>query len=140
MLQKEVAERVAAQPATKAYGPLAVASAAFADVRVVAVVSPNSFFPPPRVRSAILRLDFVDPPRISIADERFFFRVVTGSLRERRKTLFNALSSALSDFPRDRIRLALQDASIDEGRRGETLTATEFARIAAALTEEEHGG
>ncbi len=132
MLQQEVALRLIAQPGSKDYGPLAIAAQLFADTRVVATVSPNSFFPPPRVRSTLVRLDFLSVPRLTFADEAWYFQVVNAALRERRKTLANALASRLK-LKREQISRGLTTAGLDGTRRGETLSPAEFGALATAL-------
>lgn len=133
MLQKEVTDRLTAAPGTKAYGPLAIAAAVFADTKLIATVSPTSFFPPPKVRSGIVRLRFLTEPRVAIADEERFFAVIKAALGERRKTLFNALSSSSLGVDRDTLRVALLTTGLDGQRRGETLTPGEFAALANEL-------
>lgn len=132
MLQREVAERLLAKPGSKSYGPLAIAAYLLTDTELIAIVSPNSFLPPPKVKSAIIRLRFLTEARESIDDERWFFTVVKAALRERRKTLFNALISSL-EVDRSIIAHVLSDCEIDGRRRGGTLTPAEFVRLANAL-------
>lgn len=136
MLQKEVADRLVARPNTRDYGPLAIAAYLFAAVETIAIVSPNSFFPPPKVRSAIVRLKFLNQPRVPVDNEENLFAVVNGALQNRRKTVLNSLSASIA-IDADRIRNALEDVNIDGGRRGETLTPEEFVDLSRAL--EKHG-
>jgi 16S rRNA (adenine1518-N6/adenine1519-N6)-dimethyltransferase len=131
MFQKEVGDRLAAGPGTKDYGILSVLCGVWFDIRRIAVVPPGAFSPPPKVTSAVLRFDLLPAPRIEVADEEHFRRVVKGAFARRRKTLANSLAAVGFDVPA--ATAALQAAGIDPGRRGETLHLHEFARLAAAL-------
>jgi 16S rRNA (adenine1518-N6/adenine1519-N6)-dimethyltransferase len=132
MLQREVAERVAAPPGSKTYGSLSVLTQLYGDVRVALRVPPGAFRPPPRVESAVLHVRVLPAPRVPLADERRFHVVVRAAFAQRRKTLANALAGGLG-IPAERIRAASEAADIDPGRRAETLTILEFARLAARL-------
>lgn len=137
MVQKEVAERLAAAPGTEAYGSLTVLVQWHATVETVARVSRRVFLPPPKVDSAIVRLRPRDSPPAPVSDEARLFDVVHAAFQKRRKTLLNALST----FPalgltRDRAAAALARAGIDPTRRGETLSLAEFAALADATKEE----
>lgn len=129
MVQREVAQRMAAPPGGKDYGALSVAVQYRAAVRTVLRVGPNSFFPPPAVESCVLCLERLQEPAVCVTDEAAFFRVVRGAFATRRKTLANALSGALGLAKADVLQL-LQTAAVDGGRRGETLSLAEFAQIA----------
>ncbi|MBM3273521.1 MAG: 16S rRNA (adenine(1518)-N(6)/adenine(1519)-N(6))-dimethyltransferase RsmA [Candidatus Sericytochromatia bacterium] len=131
MVQDEVAERMIAQPGTKAYGSLSVIVQYAARVERVFKVPRHVFVPRPQVESAVLRLFPRHEPPMRVADPRVFFRVVRGSFGQRRKTLLNALSAAA--FVKADVAAACQAADIDPQRRGETLTLDEFARLAAHL-------
>jgi 16S rRNA (adenine1518-N6/adenine1519-N6)-dimethyltransferase len=133
MLQREVAERVAAAPGGKTYGSLSVLTQLYCDVRIALRVPPGAFRPPPKVESAVLRLDVLRSPRVPLADERRFHTVVRAAFAQRRKTLANALAAGLGR-PADAIRLAAEAAGIDPARRAETLTIAEFAALAARLS------
>lgn len=132
MLQREVADRVAAAPGSKVYGSLSVLTQLYCDVRVALRVSPEAFRPPPQVDSAVLVLRPLPGPRVPIADERRFHVVVRAAFAQRRKTLANALSGGLS-LPADRARAAAEAAHIDPTRRAETLTLEEFVRLTESL-------
>ena len=132
MLQKEVAERVAASPSTRAYGALSVLSQVACEVRVAFAVPPGAFRPPPRVDSAVLHLRIRGEPPVPVADPRRFRAVVRAAFAQRRKNLVNALAPGLG-LSADRVRGALVDAGLDPGRRSETLSLAEFARLAALL-------
>ncbi|MBF0341170.1 MAG: 16S rRNA (adenine(1518)-N(6)/adenine(1519)-N(6))-dimethyltransferase RsmA [Magnetococcales bacterium] len=125
MLQTEVAERITASPGTKAYGALSVPCGLWLEMETVLHVPPDAFRPPPKVNSTVVRLTPRSHPRTEIADPEFFSRVVRAAFGQRRKVLANALR-VLTDQPRP----WLEQAGIDPGRRGETLSIEEFARLA----------
>ena len=133
MLQREVAERVAAAPGSRVYGSLSVLTQLYADVVVALRVPPEAFRPPPKVESAVIRLQVLPAPRVAIADERRFHVVVRAAFAQRRKTLANALAAGLGR-PADVLRSAMESAGIDPGRRAETLTISEFAELSRRLS------
>lgn len=126
MIQREVALRLAASAGEKAYGALSVFVGSVFNVEPVLRVKPGSFFPAPRVESAVVRLTPLAADRAPVEDERFV-SVVRAAFGMRRKTLRNALKRIEGSAE------ALEAASIDGGRRGETLSSEEFAAVAAAL-------
>lgn len=129
MVQKEVADRLAAPPGGKDYGALTVSVQYRAHVSKLLTVGPGAFVPPPNVDSTVVRLLFHTQPPVPVTDERIFFRVIKAAFGVRRKTLLNALSSQLP-LDKARCRALLEQAGIDEQRRGETLSLAEFAAIA----------
>jgi 16S rRNA (adenine1518-N6/adenine1519-N6)-dimethyltransferase len=136
MLQKEVAERVAAAPGGKTYGALSVLTQASASVDLAFSVLPGAFSPPPQVESAVIRLRPHREPPVAIADPSRFGAVVRAAFSQRRKSLGNALAAGLA-VPADRARRLTQAAGIDPGRRAESLSLAEFARLAAISDESE---
>jgi 16S rRNA (adenine1518-N6/adenine1519-N6)-dimethyltransferase len=133
MLQREVAERVAAPPGSRTYGSLSVLTQLYCDVRVALMVPPGAFGPPPKVDSAVIHLVVRPAPRVALADERRFHVVVRAAFAQRRKTLANALAAGLGR-PAEAIRAAAEAAGIDSSRRAETLTILEFAGLTARLS------
>jgi 16S rRNA (adenine1518-N6/adenine1519-N6)-dimethyltransferase len=128
MLQREVADRIAAKPGTADYGVLSVLVQWRADVTRLLTLPPGAFRPPPKVRSAVIRLAF-RPPRFPVVDERVFEQMVRSMFTQRRKTL----SNALGPFARDvgvAAPEALRQAGLDSRRRPETLEIVEIARLA----------
>jgi len=127
MVQREVRDRLVAQPATKEYGALTVFTRAAFEVDTLCRLRPGSFYPAPKVESAVVR--FL-PRQTPLAEETESFRtVVRAAFQMRRKTLRNALR-ALADG--DRAEGVLSEAGIDPGRRGETLSIEEFARLGSS--------
>ena len=127
LLQREVAERVAAPPGGRDYGLLSVLLGLWADARIGLSVPRGSFTPPPEVESAALVLDFLSAPRAQVGDEARFRALVKAAFAQRRKTLSNALKVLPG------AREALERAGIDSQRRGETLTVEEFAAVERGL-------
>ncbi len=132
MLQKEVAERIASGPEEKEYGILSVFCALHCDVDLAFTVKPGSFFPVPKVSSAILRLIPLPAPRFQVGDEAFFRRLVKSAFGNRRKTLWNCLKGQFA-ADENQLRSVLDACGIDPLRRGETLSLEEFARLSRAL-------
>ena len=131
MVQKEVAERMTAQPGGKDYGALTVALQYFTVPKIVREVLPRSFLPAPEVDSAVVACRVRAAPEPKVVSETMFFRVVKGAFGQRRKTIANALKGA--GFDKDKLAAALRECNIDPSRRGETLSAAEFASLSDAL-------
>jgi 16S rRNA (adenine1518-N6/adenine1519-N6)-dimethyltransferase len=131
MLQREVAERVAAAPGSKQYGVLSVLYAAFADVDIPERFAPGCFSPPPRVDSRLLRVRILPAPRTPIEDLAAFETLVRHAFAHRRKTLENCLAVNYHNLKQ---HLRLLD--ILGSRRAETLSIVEFARLSRALAGE----
>ncbi len=136
MFQREVAERIVAIPGGKQYGVLSVIIQLHCDASIRRVVSPSSFYPRPKVESAVVRFLFLGEPRVEIEDEAMFRRVVKASFGHRRKTLKNALKDGrLFDAKAGEIEAHLRKAGIDPRRRGETLTLAEFAALTEVISK-----
>ncbi|MFP3121321.1 16S rRNA (adenine(1518)-N(6)/adenine(1519)-N(6))-dimethyltransferase RsmA [Ectobacillus funiculus] len=135
MLQKEVADRIAAAPGTKDYGSLSIALQYYTEAETVMIVPRTVFVPQPNVDSAVIRLTKREKPAVTVQDEAFFFEVVRASFAQRRKTLMNNLVNNLQGIPKDKelLEQTLQEAGIDPKRRGETLSIEEFGRLSDAL-------
>ncbi|MEC1697645.1 16S rRNA (adenine(1518)-N(6)/adenine(1519)-N(6))-dimethyltransferase RsmA [Schinkia azotoformans] len=134
MLQKEVADRIAAAPGTKDYGSLSIAIQYYTEAKTVMIVPKTVFIPQPNVDSAVIRLTKRPEPAVKVTDEEFFFTVVRASFAQRRKTIFNNLSSHFAQtIEKKNIEKALHAAGIDPKRRGETLSIEEFGRLSDEL-------
>ena len=130
MIQKEVAERIAAKPSTKDYGALSVAVNYYAEPRMICTVPPSSFIPMPKVSSSVISLDIREKPPAQVENEKGYFKVVKAAFGQRRKTLLNSLSNSPAiPMAKDEILKVLKECGIDEKRRGETLTLQDFANI-----------
>ena len=134
MIQKEMADRIVAEPGTSDYGALGVMIRTYLDASTVAKVSAGSFVPPPKVESTVLRLVPLAnaAPRVPIANEKRYSKTVHAAFGQRRKTLRNALRAQFTD---EAVDAALAATGIDGGRRGETLSIPEFASLADQLAE-----
>lgn len=133
MVQREVAARICAQPASADYGSFSVFSQYYSYPRILFDVPPDCFFPRPKVTSTVINMHCRTKPE-EIGDEEFFFKVVRAAFSQRRKTLINALLPLLgSRLTKADIAAALTELSIDEKARGETLGIKEFAAVAKAL-------
>jgi 16S rRNA (adenine1518-N6/adenine1519-N6)-dimethyltransferase len=133
MLQREVAERLAAAPGSKVYGGLSVLTQLYCDVRLALRVPPGAFRPPPKVESAVVHLRVLPEPRVALTNERRFHAVVRAAFAQRRKMLANSLAAGLS-LPLGAARAAAARAGIDPRRRAETLTIHEFAELTKRLS------
>ncbi|MCC3869200.1 16S rRNA (adenine(1518)-N(6)/adenine(1519)-N(6))-dimethyltransferase RsmA [Terrisporobacter mayombei] len=129
MVQKEVADRMNAKPNTKDYGALSVAVQYYCDTEIVAKAPRHMFMPQPNVDSTVIGLHVREEMKYPVDNEDIFFKTVKASFGQRRKTLLNSLSG-LGFLSKDQIKQALQEANIDEKRRGETLSIEEFASLA----------
>lgn len=131
MIQKEVAERMAAKPSTKSYGSLTLAIQYYTTAEVVMHVPKQVFMPQPNVDSAVLRLTLRDKPPVYVANEDYFFSMVQACFSQRRKTLRNNLTNYFSGkYDKETVSTMLEDTGIDGMRRGESLTMEEFATLA----------
>ena len=128
MVQKEVADRMNAQPNSKDYGALSVAVQYYCDTEIVAKAPRHMFMPQPNVDSTVIGLHVREEKKYNVDNEDIFFKTVKASFGQRRKTLLNSLGG-LGFLSKDQIKLALQEANIDEKRRGETLSIEEFASL-----------
>lgn len=131
MVQREVADRLVAQPGTADYGALTLGVALRADVALLLTLPAGAFRPPPKVRSAVVRLQFRPPPG-DIRDPALVTEIVRSTFTQRRKTLANALGAIASSTGAG-ARDLLIAAGIDPGRRAETLSLQEFGRLADAV-------
>lgn len=137
MMQKEVADRISAEPNTKAYGSLSIAVQYYMTAKVAFVVPRTVFVPAPNVDSAILKMTRREQPLVEVKDEDFFFRVSKISFVHRRKTLWNNLTSHFgkSEEVKTKLEQALENANIKPSIRGEALSIPDFARLSDALSE-----
>ncbi len=136
MVQKEVADRMKAEPGSKDCGALSLAVQYYAEPYIAAFVPPNCFVPRPNVGSAVIRLDCLAKTPVAVKDEKLMFRLIRASFNQRRKTLQNGIanSSELS-FSKAQAAEAIKRAGFDASVRGEKLGLPEFAKLADILTE-----
>lgn len=133
MVQKEVAQRICAQPGSKDYSAFSLFCQYYAQPEILFDVPPSCFIPQPKVTSAVITLPCRKAPPCPIADEKLFFRTVRASFAQRRKTLVNGLSSGFGTLSKAQIIACLTAAGLPENVRGETLGIPEFARVAEEI-------
>jgi len=133
MLQREVVERIVAEPGSKTYGRLSVMIQTLCEAQGLFRIGPGAFTPAPKVESAFLRLRPYRPLPYPLDDPELHGRIVAAAFSQRRKTLRNALSGLVD-------RRLLEGAGIEPGRRAETLSVQDFARLANAVHRAHAGG
>ncbi|WP_020676122.1 16S rRNA (adenine(1518)-N(6)/adenine(1519)-N(6))-dimethyltransferase RsmA [Geopsychrobacter electrodiphilus] len=131
MFQKEVGDRLCAQPGCKDYGILSVLCQLWFDVEPVVEVSPESFSPPPKVDSLVLLFSPLGAPRVDPIEFGFFTKVVKAAFTQRRKQLRNSMMAG--NFTREEVDAGLSAAEILPSRRGESLDLSDFSRLTRAL-------
>lgn len=132
-IQKEVAVRLGASPGGRDYGLLPAVLGLWFDVRTLFDLPAHLFHPPPKVDSAVVRLWSRPAPLAEVKDDAHFLKVVKAAFAQRRKTLINSLKSDRTLGAGEVLVRALEAASIDPGRRAETLAPEEFAALHRAL-------
>ncbi len=142
MMQTEVADRLSASPNSKTYGALTVWSSLHAECQIKLTLSPQQFFPVPKVNSSLvaLRSRNGDESAIQVADISLFRQVVKGSFHTRRKMLRNSVKASSVQIDMKVLELALKKASINPNRRGETLSLHEFVSLTNAIHQLLHTG
>ena len=132
MVQKEVANRMAAKPGTKDYGALTLSVQYYADVFLAANVPVNCFMPRPAVDSAVVQLNILKTPRVN-ADKEMFFKIVKAAFGKRRKTLLNCLDSF--GYSKQELEEKLISIGINPKIRGEALSIFDFAKLAYVMED-----
>ncbi|HLQ83358.1 MAG TPA: 16S rRNA (adenine(1518)-N(6)/adenine(1519)-N(6))-dimethyltransferase RsmA [Pseudogracilibacillus sp.] len=136
MMQKEVAERMAAEPNTKAYGSLTIAVQYYTNAEIVMDVPKTVFLPQPNVMSSVLHLDLKEKKDIDVEDEELFFAIIRASFVHRRKTILNNLGVHYQDeLTKTELKNILTEAGIDPQRRGESLSIQDFAILANVFSK-----
>ena len=133
MVQKEVAERMAAQPGGKEYGALSVAIQYYTEPKIAFIVPPTSFIPAPAVDSAVIVCKRREKPPVEVCDEGLFFRVVKAAFSLRRKMLSNSLKNM--GIKSEQVAKWLELAGVDGKRRAETLSLEDFANLTNSFNE-----
>lgn len=130
MMQREVAERILAEPGSKAYGALTLAVQYYCTVEKVIDIPPSAFIPRPAVTSTVLKMRRRTEPAVAVQDEKAFFQMVKMGFGQRRKVFSNAMKTGgIAPEFGEKILAA---AGIDGRRRGETFSMEEYARLADA--------
>ena len=131
MIQKEVAERIDAEPNCKEYGALSVLVQYYCNTNIIRRVPPTCFIPRPKVESIVIKLDRLEEPRVKVKDVKLMFELVRAGFNMRRKTLWNAAKT----LKLDKIKLeeAFEKSGIDPKRRAETLSLEEFGALSDCI-------
>lgn len=132
MVQKEAADRLAAQIGSRESGALTVAAQYYAEIEKLFDVSRGNFMPQPKVDSAVIKLSVRKEPPVRAENEKRFFEIVRAAFAQRRKTALNSLSSSLN-IPKDKVRAALEKIGRNENDRAERFSMDEFAALSALI-------
>ncbi|MBQ2889208.1 MAG: 16S rRNA (adenine(1518)-N(6)/adenine(1519)-N(6))-dimethyltransferase RsmA [Clostridia bacterium] len=135
MIQKEVAQRLCAAPATKDYGAISVATQYYSKPQIIMNVPSSSFIPAPKVDSAVVCMDILEKPSVSPKDEKLFFKLIKAAFAQRRKTLVNALSGSGAFGTKEEIAKAVEMQGFSPTVRGEALSIEDFCTLSDYFTE-----
>lgn len=135
MVQNEVAQRLAAKAGSSDYGAITAILGYYGTVRKLFKVSAGSFVPPPKVDSAVVRIDLYEKCPYDIKDERLFRNCIKAAFEMRRKTLENALSAKLGGFTKEDVAEAISRSGFDAKIRGERLSTEDFAMLSNHLAD-----
>lgn len=129
MVQKEAAERITAPLGTRKAGAVTAAVSYYAEAKTLFKVSAGSFMPPPKVDSAVIRLDVRSEPPVNVCDEKLMFAVIRAAFAQRRKTILNAVSNAMH-IDKSELAQIFEKAGVAPTARAEQLLLSDFAAIA----------
>lgn len=137
MVQEEVARRMVAteNSPSKQYGLLTILSQFWADVEIKELVGRRSFFPAPKVNSALVKLIVREKPKLQLTNYTHFRKTVKAAFSQRRKNIKNCLLSG--EFSKEKIQQAMQKLNLDENTRGEKLSIETFGKLSEALLSDE---
>ncbi|UCD32809.1 MAG: ribosomal RNA small subunit methyltransferase A [Desulfobacterales bacterium] len=135
MFQKEMAQRITANPGCKSYGRITVMLKYCSGIKKIADINASSFYPKPKVDSEVLEIKFKRDPEYAADDETFLFKVVKAAFGNRRKTLKNALFASNLGIEANDARVVLERSEIDPMRRAETLNIEEFVRLSNNIAQ-----
>ena len=127
LIQKEVAERICAEPGTKKAGAITYFVKYYADSKIVADVPRECFIPSPEVESAVVKITKRDEKAVKVDNEKLFFEIIKTNFTQRRKTILNSLSGIID---KEMLKNILKECKIEEAARGENLSLEDFAKIA----------
>ena len=129
MIQKEVAERLCAEPGGKEYGAISVSAQYFSKPKIIKHVPAASFIPAPKVDSAVVSMEVLETPSVSPKDEKLFFKVIKAAFSQRRKTLINALSGSGAFGNKEDVARAVEALGLSSTVRGEALSVEKFCEL-----------
>lgn len=133
MVQKEVAQRLAAVPGDKETGAITYSINYYTNSKIVINVPSNSFIPAPEVNSAVIKLDLLEKPRVDLCDEKLFFEIIKAAFLQKRKTLVNALTNGKILNSKQEVISMLNELNIDQNIRGEKLSINNYADITSYI-------
>ena len=134
MVQKEAAQRITARPGTREAGAISYAVDYYSKPQLLFSVQPGSFFPPPKVTSAVIQLMVRPQPAVQVQDEAGYFKLIRAAFSQRRKTAANSVSSGLG-LPKAQVAAALEKAGLAPTARPEQLTLEDFLALQTALNQ-----
>ena len=135
MIQKEVAQRLAAPAGDSEYGAITASLSYYGEVERLFTVPAGCFLPAPKVDSAVIRIRLHKQPPVSVKSEEMLFKVIRGAFAQRRKTLANSLTTEFSSLGKEGIASAIAEAGFDPSIRGERLGLADFAKLADVLID-----
>lgn len=136
MVQKEAAKRICARPGTRECGAVSASVWYHSNPEILFPVSRGSFYPPPNVDSAVIRLSLRQEPPVKVQDKNQFFKIVRAAFSQRRKTAANSIASA-GRFTKVQVEQALEAAGAAKSARAEQLTLEQLATLSNALLKKE---
>ena len=131
--QAEVGRRLIAVPGNKQYGAMTVLAQYHARILPLLDIPKEAFYPPPKVGSMVVELDFTRPHPTRAGDEETFRKTVKGAFAHRRKTLLNSLKGAFPEWPQEKILKAMERSGIEPKKRAEVFGIDDFIRLSEAL-------
>ena len=135
MVQKEVADRITAEPGDKLSGAITYSVNYYAEPEKIQFVDKSSFIPAPEVDSEVIRLKIRKEPPVELEDEELFFKIIKASFMQRRKTLKNGLSNSGLIQDKNILTKIFDELGLDEGVRGEKLTLEQFAKLSNLISK-----
>ena len=132
MVQKETAQRLCVPPGSRACGAVSAAVRYYSEPEILFEVPRTDFIPRPNVDSAVIRMNVLKKPSVSVTDERKFFQLIKAAFGQRRKTLVNSVASGMA-LPKSKVSLALEAVYIPQNARAEELTMEQFADLSNEL-------
>lgn len=129
MIQKEVAQRLCALPASKDYGAISVAVQYFTKPQIIKDVPSSSFIPMPKVDSSVVCMEVLEKPSVTPLDEKKFFALIKAAFSQRRKTLANALTGSGAFGDKEKVKAVIEKAGFSENIRGEALSIEDFCAL-----------
>ena len=134
VVQREVANRLLAEPASEYRGSISCFVQYYTRARYIRTIKRGSFYPAPEVDSSLVRFDILEKPSVSVKDEKLFFRIIRGSFNQRRKTIINSLSrKEVLDIAKGELAVILEKTGINPLSRPEDLSLQAFAKISDAM-------